>query len=123
MLSDSDVHVDIGVKDLQKSKAFYTETLELKPVHEDEQEVIFRSGNSKLKIYQSSYAGTNQATYASWDVGDVESCVDWLKGKGVEFEHYDIPGATSQGDVHVMGDVKAAWFKDPDGNVLCIASD
>ena len=33
------------------------------------------------------------------------------------FEHYDLPGMTRQGDLHVAGDMKVAWFKDPDGNI------
>ncbi|HST08217.1 MAG TPA: hypothetical protein VLJ83_08585 [Gemmatimonadaceae bacterium] len=43
-----------------------------------------------------------------------------LKAKGVAFEHYDFPGMTLKGDVHIMGDMKAAWLKDPDGNILAI---
>lgn len=43
-----------------------------------------------------------------------------LKDKGVAFEHYDFPGMVLEGDVHVMGELKAAWFKDPDGNILAI---
>jgi hypothetical protein len=45
-----------------------------------------------------------------------------LHGKGVTFEHYDFPGMKLEGDVHVMGGRRTAWFKDPDGNVLAIAS-
>ena len=41
-----------------------------------------------------------------------------LKDKGVKFEHYDMPDVKMEGDVHVMGKLKAAWFKDPDGNIL-----
>ena len=43
-----------------------------------------------------------------------------LKGRGVAFEHYDMPGITRKGDVHLTGRSKAAWFKDPDGNILAI---
>lgn len=46
-----------------------------------------------------------------------------LHDKGVSFEHYsDMPEATIKGDVHVMGDMKAAWFKDPDGNIHAMVS-
>ena len=71
-------------------------------------------------VYPSEFAGTNKATAISWGVGDdMEAIISDLKGKGVTFEHYDsLPGVTMQGDVHVMGDLKAAWFKDPDGNIL-----
>jgi hypothetical protein len=54
-------------------------------------------------------------------VGDeVEDIVRALKAKGVAFERYDLPDTTRKGDVHVTGDQKAAWFKDPDGNIHAI---
>ena len=51
-------------------------------------------------------------------VKDVDGLVKDLKAKGVAFEHYDLPGLTRKGDVHVAGTHKNAWFKDPDGNIL-----
>jgi hypothetical protein len=83
--------------------------------------IVFRSGRSTLNVYLSQYAGTNQATAVTWAVGDdVEGVVRALKAKGVSFEHYDMPGMTRAGDIHVDGDMKVAWFKDPDGNILNI---
>jgi hypothetical protein len=59
----------------------------------------------------------------TWVVGeDIEEVVQQLKAKGITFEHYDMPGVTREGDFHVAGDMKVAWFKDPDGNILNIAS-
>jgi hypothetical protein len=43
-----------------------------------------------------------------------------LKEAGVAFEHYDTPGLKREGDIHVAGELKAVWFKDPDGNILHI---
>jgi hypothetical protein len=80
----------------------------------------YRSGNSIFLVYQSQLAGTNKATAATWTVDDTEAEVRALKAKGVTFEHYQFPGMTLKGDVHVMGDMKAAWLKDPDGNILAI---
>lgn len=54
----------------------------------------------------------------TWQVEDVEDTVRALKAKGITFEHYDMPEVTRKGDVHVAGDMKVAWFKDPDGNIL-----
>jgi hypothetical protein len=53
---------------------------------------------------------------------DIADIVRGLKGKGVSFEHYDMPGINREGDLHIVGDMKVAWFKDPDGNILNIAS-
>lgn len=85
--------------------------------------IIFRSGNSMINVYRSKYAGTNQATALTWVVGDeVESVVQALKAKGISFEHYDMPDIAREGDVHIGGNMKVAWFKDPDGNILNIVS-
>jgi hypothetical protein len=56
-------------------------------------------------------------------VGDrLDQIVQALRAKGVAFEHYDVPGMQREGDVHNFGDIKAAWFKDPDGNILNISN-
>jgi hypothetical protein len=58
----------------------------------------------------------------TWEVDDVDDVVRTLKGKGVQFEHYDLPHTRREGDVHVSGDIKVAWFKDPDGNILSVVN-
>jgi hypothetical protein len=73
-------------------------------------------------VYRSSFAGTNKATALTWTVDDVEDVVRTLKAKGIKFEHYDLPETKREGDVHVSGDIKVAWFKDPDGNILSVVN-
>jgi len=82
--------------------------------------VVFTSGQSLINVYRSQFAGTNKATALTWPVEDVEAEVRALKAKGVTFEHYDIPDLKLEGDIHVAGPMKVAWFKDPDGNILNI---
>jgi len=124
MLNDKDAVANIAVRNLETAKKFYRDTLGLKQVGaEGEEVIVFKSGNSTINVYRSQYAGTNQATAVTWAVGDdVESVVRALKAKGVAFEHYDMPDTTREGDVHVARDMKVAWFKDPDGNILNLVS-
>ena len=124
MLSDKEAIAMIAVKDLKAAAKFYQDTLGLTPIATEGEEVItYRSGSSAINVYHSQYAGTNKATAVVWNVGDeIEIVVDRLKSKGVVFEHYDMPGLTVKGDVHVGGDMKVAWFKDPDGNILSVVS-
>jgi catechol 2,3-dioxygenase-like lactoylglutathione lyase family enzyme len=124
MLGDKDAASNVAVKNLETAKKFYEEILGLAPVGtEGEEAVVFKSGNSTVYVYKSQYAGTNQATAISWVVGEnIEEVVQQLKAKGVTFEHYDMPGVMRNGDVHVADDMKIAWFKDPDGNILNITS-
>jgi len=106
---------------LETAKKFYEGTLGLTQISSEGQEVIvFRSGSSTIYVYKSQYAGTNQATALTWVVGkDMKGVVRELKSKGVTFEHYNMPGLTLEGDdIHVSGNMKVAWFKDPDGNIL-----
>jgi catechol 2,3-dioxygenase-like lactoylglutathione lyase family enzyme len=125
MLGDKDAIANIAVKNLETAKKFYLDTLGLKQIEAIDQElIVLKSGNSTVNIYRSQYAGTNQATAVTWLVGeDIEGLVQQLRAKGVVFEHYDnMQGVTREGDIYVGGNMKVAWFKDPDGNVLNIAS-
>jgi catechol 2,3-dioxygenase-like lactoylglutathione lyase family enzyme len=123
MLSDKDVCAAIGVSDLVVARKFYEEKLGLKSTMETPGGVFYESGNGGIFIYPTQYAGTNKATYAAWSTKDVEGVVAELKAKGVVFEHYDgMPDTKLVGDVHVMGEMKSAWFKDPDGNILNIVN-
>ena len=124
MLGDKDVTAAIAVKDMAAAAKFYGETLGLEKSMETPGGTFYKSGNSGIFVYTSSFAGTNKATYAAWRVNDVEATAAALKDKGVNFEHYpDMPDVKLQGDVHIMGDLKAAWFKDPDGNILNIVNE
>jgi hypothetical protein len=63
-------------------------------------------------------AGQSRHTLASFVVDDACSVVDALKAKGVTFEKYDMPGMKTKDGVAPIGDTRAAWLKDPDGNIL-----
>jgi len=122
MLGKADATPMIAVKDLDRSRRFYEETLGLKT--EDEwggEGVSMKSGDTVVNVYKSEFAGTNKATALNFDVDDIESEVKELKEKGVFFEHYDLPGLEQRGDLYVgEGGFKTAWFKDPDGNILSL---
>ncbi|HEY3177775.1 MAG TPA: VOC family protein [Casimicrobiaceae bacterium] len=122
MLANRNAMATIAVKDLAAARKFYEGTLQLqKSGPEDAEAITYKSGNSTIVVYKSQYAGTNKATAATWDVGDeLEAIVRTLKNAGVAFEHYDMPGGRLDGDIHVFGDFKTAWFKDADGNILNI---
>lgn len=123
MIGNSEVCATIGVRDLAAAQKFYGDILGLEKSLETPGGVFYKSGSNGVFIYPTSFAGTNKATYASWMVQDVDSEAANLKTKGVRFEQYDnMPGATRDGDIHVMGDMRAAWFTDPDGNILNIVN-
>jgi catechol 2,3-dioxygenase-like lactoylglutathione lyase family enzyme len=114
----------IPVKNLAAAKSFYEGKLRLKQAKPEQSGVAtYRSGASTLIVYESEFAGTNKATAATWGLGEeFDSVLKALQDSGVRFQHYDFPGGSRQGDVHLFGEFKAAWFTDPDGNILHINS-
>jgi len=123
MLGDNDAIATIPVKDIESARRFYQDTLGLMTGPSGEEGVLTcKSGSTSVLVYESEFAGTNEATAATWAVDDVDGTVRTLKEKGVTFEHYDFPNMTLKGDIHVSGNMKAAWFKDPDGNILAVVS-
>ena len=113
----------VAVRDLDRAREFYGDTLGLEFVEGGDGPLVFRTGDTRLVVYPSEFAGTNRANAVVWGVGDrLEGIVADLRGKGVMFERYDMEGATFADGVHRFGDFRAAWFKDPDDNILHINS-
>ncbi len=124
MLKDHTAVATVAVKDIEVAGKFYAGTLGLQAQLTNRPGVLsFKTGDSMFFVYQSEFAGTNKATAATWVVGDdIKPIVEALIAKGVAFERYDFPNIVHDGDIHVMGETKAAWLRDPDGNILALAS-
>lgn len=122
MLGDITITAVVAVKDIDAAKEFYEGKLGLVASGDDPDGIYYKCGDGKLLVYKSQYAGTNQATGAGWSVDDLQAVVDGLKSKGVTFEQYDMPNVEREGDIHSYsgGEFKAAWFKDPDGNIFAL---
>jgi predicted enzyme related to lactoylglutathione lyase len=123
MLDQGTVTANIPAANLARARAFYAEKLGLTPSHEMEGIMLLyrTAAGSAFSVYQTEHAGQAGHTIAQWHVDDVDAAVRDLKGKGVSFKHYDMPGVDWNDDVASMGEVgKAAWFKDSENNVLCI---
>jgi predicted enzyme related to lactoylglutathione lyase len=121
MLSNAPIHPTLPAVDLGRAKKFYVETLGLKVVREDPSPgAILQAGEgTTVYIYQRGATKADH-TVASFTVDDVAAAVDGLKAKGVVFEEYDIPemGLKTINGIASMGDMKIAFFKDSEGNIL-----
>src|SRR5689334_3366744 len=121
MLGKADATPMIAVKELDRARRFYEDTLGLRIEEEWGGEAItMKSGGTTVNVYKSEYAGTNKATALNFDVQDIQAEVSELRGKGIFFEHYDLPGLEQHGDIYSAEGMKTAWFKDPDGNILSL---
>jgi predicted enzyme related to lactoylglutathione lyase len=124
MLNTSKVEANIPAADLGRARAFYADTMGLTPTRElGGVNLVYRTdGGSTFNIYETAYAGQAGHTIAQWHVDDIEAEVHDLKAKGVEFEVYaDMPGVSWDGEIASLeGLGKAAWFKDSEGNIMCV---
>ena len=119
MLKDYPVAATIATGDLAKARAFYEGTLGFTPDMEDPGGIMYASGQARFLLYPSEFAGKGEATVATWLVEDLDAVVADLSAKGITFEQYDLPDLkTDERGIASMGDIRGAWFKDPDGNIL-----
>lgn len=123
MLSDYPIQATIPASDYERAKAFYGEKLGFKPTREIEfgGGAFYESGDTAFLLYPSGFAGTNQATAATWRVDDIAKVVTELKASGVVFEEYDFDEFKTVDSIAETPDgSKGAWFKDSEGNILSV---
>jgi catechol 2,3-dioxygenase-like lactoylglutathione lyase family enzyme len=124
MLGENDPIATVAVRDVKAARDFYEGKLGFALDENRDGALSYRAGKTKLFVYESKEAGNNTATAVTWYTrGKVDENVRELKAKGVKFEHYDMPNMRLEGDVHVSGEMRVAWFKDPDGNIHALVSD
>jgi catechol 2,3-dioxygenase-like lactoylglutathione lyase family enzyme len=122
MFESASVHATIAVSDLERARTFYEGKLGFQVKEERSDGVTYQdAGGGWFLVYPSQFAGTAKSTYMSFEVGDVQEAVRELRGKGVVFEEYDLPGLKTVDGIADIQGVRGAWFKDPDGNILAVA--
>lgn len=112
----------VPVTDLARAKSFYGGVLGLKEVANDspEEGVMFEgAGGSRVYLYKRGPTKADHTVFA-FMVPDIRVVVDELRGKGVTFEDYDMPGLKTENGIATWGSFKAAWFKDTEGNIIGI---
>ena len=124
MLQQSPMYAYIPASDVARARKFYEEKIGFKPAKETAGGVVYEcAGGTACFLYPTPNAGTSKASQAFWQVKDVEREVTELKSRGVTFEEYDMPGMKTVNSIATAGGAKAAWFKDTEGNFLCIHED
>jgi catechol 2,3-dioxygenase-like lactoylglutathione lyase family enzyme len=119
VLRDAPISAYVPVSNVARGRQFYEGVLQQQPRDVTEAGVLYECGNgSTFFMYVSDGAGTSRASTAFWSVADVEKEVAELKERAVAFERDVFPGM--EGEIATAGGAKAAWFKDPDGNVLAL---
>jgi catechol 2,3-dioxygenase-like lactoylglutathione lyase family enzyme len=125
MLEQASITAVVPVSDVDAAVRFYGEMLGLRVEERrddlpENREAEFRAGDGSLLAYESVGAGKSKATVAGFRVEDIDAVVAGLRERGVEFEEYDLPDLKTENGIATVGDVRAAWCRDPDGNIIAI---
>ncbi len=108
----------IPVTDLERSAAFYRDTLGLPVLWESPASVrLDAGGGSQLSIFRRGPSVADH-TLAHFEVADIEAAVAELESKGVAFIDYTEGPLQTTGHIAPLGPARGAWFRDPDGNTI-----
>ena len=122
MLSQPVITTILQVKDGTHAVEFYRDRLGLSYTGQNSegQEMFALAGGASLALMPGPDATPTGRTEISFEVADIVAEIAELEENGVVFADYDLPGLKTVEQVCVLGSEKAAWFEDPDGNVLCL---
>lgn len=104
--------------DVDRAVAWYADKLGLKPAQQDENGASFAFEGVAAFLYKSDFAGTAEHTLLSFDTPDLAADMQAMRGKGVAFLDYDLPGLKTENGVASFGPVRNAWARDSEGNIL-----
>lgn len=119
------LHATIPASDFARAKSWYADKLDLTPVEEDEddQGAWYETGGIRFLIYPSGFAGTNQATAATFRTDEFDAAIAHLRAAGVSLIDYDFEGFQTVDGVFTAPDGnRAAWFMDSEGNTLAVSN-
>ena len=125
MLENAPMTTILPVIDMQRARGFYEKKLGLKPVGlKPDGKFVYATGSGAVLALFPKDGGTKaDHTAVSFQVRDIAAAIKALKAAGVTFEDYDFPGLKTVNHVCVLGAEKASWFKDTEGNYLCLHED
>lgn len=124
MLANASVTTMLPVVDMARARAFYEGCLGLQAGNfKPDGKFEYAVGGSTLALFPKPGGTKAEHTAISFRVDDIAQAVATLKRAGVVFEDYDLPDFKTVDHVCVLGSEKAAWFKDPEGNFLCLHED
>jgi predicted enzyme related to lactoylglutathione lyase len=117
MLSDQPVYATLPTADLARLRQFYEDVLEFKPSRDTPAGIYYGAARgTSFAITRSGGKPSGSHTQMAFAVTGIDDEVARLRVRGVTFEEYETPKTVN--GVADMGVGRAAWFKDPDGNLI-----
>jgi catechol 2,3-dioxygenase-like lactoylglutathione lyase family enzyme len=116
----TEVHPILPAADLNRLRGFYHDKLGLDPSEEHDGMLMYGTGGSTFEVYETPNAGSAKNTQMEWRTDDLDAEMRRLRDAGVEFEDFEIPGMKTENGVVTTDEMKSAWFRDSEGNIIAI---
>ncbi len=122
MLSGSQIYPTLPVTDLERAGRFYEDRLGLKlaDMPQPQDAKIYEAGDCTRFLAYKTEAHPSEGTAAFFLVDDLDGEMKELREHGVAFEEYDLPGLHTENGIYAEEGMRAAWFKDTEGNILSL---
>ena len=120
-LARAEVTVILPVKELERARDFYEKQLGLDPEGlAPDGKFVLRAKGTRVALMPKPGGTKAEHTALSFKVENIAADIKALKARGVSFHDYDLPGFKTVDHIAVLANEKAAWFSDPEGNILCL---
>ena len=120
-LAGAEVTVILPVKELERARDFYVKQLGLDPEGlAPDGKFVLRAKGTRVALMPKPGGTKAEHTALSFKVENIAADIKALKARGVSFHDYDLPGFKTVDPIAVLANEKAAWFSDPEGNILCL---
>jgi len=110
----------LATSNAKRSRAFYEQVLKLDFVADEPPALVFRVGDSMLRIQKVERVQKLPYTALGWAVRDIRATVRQLRTAGVVFQRYEGVDQDDDNIWRTPSGARVAWFEDPDGNILSL---
>ena len=121
MLDPLSIYTVLPAADLERARRFYSEKLGLEPTDRKPGMLAYSGPPGYIFQLYESTAGASEHTQMGFNTWDLDSEMAELRARGVVFEEYDLPGLKTENGVGFVGTERSAWFKDSEGNIICVS--
>jgi catechol-2,3-dioxygenase len=112
-------YAKLPAQDIERARSFYADTLGLTPNHEHNGHLRYEVGGQQFLVFPSSGSPSGTHDQLGLVVEDIDAAAAQLRDKGVTLERFENLPQREDG-IADFGVVRAAWFKDSEGNLLSI---
>jgi len=122
MISNAALTPILPVVDVSRATDFYRDRLGLMDLGDEPSgnHLLQTGSGATIELMAAEEGAQSPHTVLTFEVENITDEVKDLQGRGVGFLDYDLADLKTTDHVCVMGDEKAAWFADTEGNILCL---